>query len=73
MREVKITTEYIRLDAFLKLCGAVGTGGQAKIIIAQGEIAVNGEICTQRGRKLRPEDTVSTENEAYRVIFDDSL
>ena len=53
---VSITTEYIKLDALLKLADAVSSGGEAKILIQEGEVAVNGETCTQRGKRLRPGD-----------------
>ncbi len=53
---VSITTEYIKLDALLKLADAVSSGGEAKILIQEGEVSVNGETCTQRGKKLRPGD-----------------
>ncbi len=53
---VSITTEYIKLDALLKLADAVSSGGEAKILIQEGEVTVNGETCTQRGKKLRPGD-----------------
>lgn len=53
---IKINTEFIRLDALLKFAGAVGTGGEAKLAIQNGEVKVNGEVCTMRGRKLRPGD-----------------
>jgi ribosome-associated protein len=49
----------IRLDQFLKLQGAVGTGGQAKMIVQSGEVAVNGQVETRRGRKLVPGDVVT--------------
>lgn len=52
MREIKITTPFIRLDSFLKLAGMVGTGGHAKIVITEGEVTVNGQICLMRGKKL---------------------
>jgi ribosome-associated protein len=55
--EVKITTEYIRLDAALKLAHLVGSGGEAKIRIQEGEVKVNGAVCTMRGKKLRDGDT----------------
>ena len=54
--EVKITTEFIKLDALLKFAGAVETGGEAKQMIQDGQVSVNGEVCTMRGRKLRPGD-----------------
>ena len=55
-REVKITTEFIKLDALLKFAGAVETGGEAKQVIQDGEVSVNGEVCTMRGKKMRPGD-----------------
>lgn len=55
---VSIKTEYITLDAFLKWAGVVSTGGHAKALIASGEIQVNGEIESRRGRKLRPGDVI---------------
>ena len=53
---VKIETPFIRLDALLKFAGAVETGGEAKLLIQNGEVKVNGEACTQRGKKLYPGD-----------------
>lgn len=60
MREehVKIKTEFIKLDALLKFAGAVETGGEAKLVIQDGEVKVNGKLCTMRGKKLRPGDRV---------------
>ncbi len=55
-KTVTIDTEYIKLDALLKLAGWVDTGGQAKLVIQNGEVEVNGEVCTLRGKKLRPGD-----------------
>jgi len=63
----KIDTDFIRLDAFLKMCDAVQTGGHAKIVIQEGEVRVNGEICTQRGKKLRSGDCAEFENVIYNV------
>lgn len=62
-----INTDFIRLDAFLKMCDAVQTGGHAKIVIQEGEVRVNGEICTQRGKKLRSGDKTEFENVIYIV------
>ena len=62
MKKISIMTEYIKLDSFLKLSGAAGTGGEGKLLIADGLVTVNGEICTQRGRKLRPGDIVAVNN-----------
>ncbi len=58
VEEVKITTEFIKLEAFLKFAGAVSTGGEAKNIIQDSLVQVNGEVCTMRGKKLRPGDEV---------------
>ena len=59
MEIITINTEFIKLDAFLKFAALVGTGGEAKMVISEGMVSVNGEVCTQRGKKLRPGDTVS--------------
>ena len=67
MNTIKITTEFIKLDAFLKFAGVAGTGGEAKLLIAEGRIEVNGKICTQRGKKLRPGDTVMCPDGLYFV------
>lgn len=67
LKEVYITTEFIRLDAVLKLASVVSTGGQAKMLIEDEQIKVNGEICTQRGKKLRDGDTFSFENRNFIV------
>ncbi len=56
---VSITTEFIKLDSLLKLANVVGSGGEAKILIQEGEVRVNGETCTMRGKKIRPGDVVS--------------
>ncbi len=58
MQEIKITGEYIKLDSFLKFAGLVGTGGQAKMIIADNEVKVNGAVCQERGKKLRKGDII---------------
>ena len=50
---IKIDTEYIKLQDLLKLSGLAATGGMAKIFIQNGEVSVNGEVCTMRGKKLR--------------------
>ena len=54
--EIQIHTEFIKLQDLLKFAGAVGTGGQAKELIQAGQVLVNGEVCTMRGKKLRPGD-----------------
>lgn len=55
---IKIDSEYIKLQDLMKFCGLVGTGGEAKIVIQNGEVKVNGEVCTMRGKKLREGDKV---------------
>ncbi|GAB7024807.1 RNA-binding S4 domain-containing protein [Geotalea toluenoxydans] len=64
---MKIETEYIKLDSFLKAVNAVCSGGEAKIIIGEGEVEVNGEVELRRGRKLRPGDRVSLGEETFHV------
>ncbi len=64
---IQIDTEFIRLDALLKLAGAFETGGQAKVSIQNGEVLVNGEVCTMRGKKMRPGDTAVFAGVSYRV------
>ena len=63
----KIDTPFIRLDAFLKLCNAVQTGGHAKIVIQNEEVRVNNEVCTQRGKKLHVGDVAEYEDVLYEV------
>ena len=58
---VKIQTEFIKLDALLKFAGVTETSGEAKEAIQAGEVKVNGEVCTMRGKKLRPGDVVALE------------
>ena len=58
---VTIQTEFIKLDALLKFAGVMETGGEAKEAIQAGEVRVNGETCTMRGKKLRPGDVVAQE------------
>ena len=67
-RQVKITTGFIKLDALLKFEGLAGTGGEAKERIQEGAVAVNGEICTMRGRKIRPGATVSLDGVTLEVV-----
>ena len=71
MKTITITTEFIKLQDLLKLAGAVETGGEAKERIQAGEAAVNGEVCTQRGRKLRPGDVVSFDGQEYGLKYAD--
>ena len=59
MEIITITTEYIKLQDLLKLAAAAATGGEAKLRILNEEVTVNGEVCTMRGKKLRPGDVVA--------------
>ena len=59
MEMIEITTEYIKLQDLLKFAAAVQTGGEAKMRILNEEVTVNGEVCTMRGKKLRPGDVVA--------------
>lgn len=59
--EVTIQTEYIKLDSLLKFAGLCDTGGFAKELVQQGAVRVNGEVCTMRGKKIRPGDTVEVD------------
>ncbi|QEH67436.1 RNA-binding S4 domain-containing protein [Cellulosilyticum sp. WCF-2] len=67
MKEIKIDTEFIKLDQLMKYASMVQTGGEAKMLIAGELVLVNGEICTQRGKKIRPGDEVLFDGETYKV------
>lgn len=71
METIKITTEFIKLQDLLKFASLVSTGGEAKIVITEGEVTVNGEVCTQRGRKIRPGDAVSYHGKNITVAYAD--
>ena len=59
MEKIAIDTEFIKLDSLLKFAALVGTGGEAKQVITEGLVRVNGDVCTMRGKKIRPGDRVS--------------
>ncbi len=69
IKKIKIRDEeeYIRLDNLMKLSGCAQTGGHAKIVIQNGEVTVNGEICTMRGKKLRRGDIAEFEGSVFEV------
>ena len=67
MKQIPVHTDFIRLDAFMKLCNMVGSGGEAKVLIQNGEVLVNGEVCTMRGKKLRCGDSISFHGEEAQV------
>ena len=58
-KKLSVKEDFIRLDSAMKLAGIVSTGGHAKNVIQNGEVKVNGEVCTMRGKKLRDGDTAS--------------
>ena len=58
VRNIRISGEYIKLDALLKYASFVSTGGEAKLRIINGDVSVNRDICTLRGKKVRPGDVV---------------
>ena len=68
MNKIKINTEIIKLDAFLKWAAIVSSGSEAKIYIQDELVKVNNEICTQRGKKLRVGDIVSFEESDFEII-----
>ena len=65
--KISIHTEFIKLDALLKFANLCATGGEAKNAVLEGLVKVNGEVCTMRGRKIRPGDTVLFQNESLEV------
>lgn len=69
MEMIEITTEYIKLQDLLKFAAAVQTGGEAKMVIQEGEVTVNGEVCAMRGRKIRPGDDVCFNGQHYKVTY----
>ena len=62
---IKIHSEYIKLDQFLKFAGVADSGAFAKIIISEGKVKVNGEIELRRGKKIRPSDIISIEGDTF--------
>jgi len=68
MQEIKISTEFIKLDAFLKWSGIASMGSEAKFYIQNDEVVVNGEVENRRGRKLVPGDVVEFNGDAYKII-----
>ena len=65
--KIKIHTEFIKLQDLLKFAGAAETGGEAKLLIQDGEVKVNGEVCTMRGKKMRDGDEAEFQGVTYRV------
>ena len=71
METITITTEFIKLQDLLKLAGLVYTGGEAKVLIQDGAVTVNGAVCTQRGKKLRPGDIVAFGGKELTIAYAD--
>ena len=68
MERVVIHTDFIKLDALLKFAGLCETGGEAKERIQAGEVRLNGEVCTMRGKKLRPGDSAQVEDRLVLTV-----
>lgn len=71
MKTITITTEFIKLQDLLKFANLVESGGEAKERVQAGEVSVNGEVCTMRGRKIRPGDDVCFDGQHYTVAYAD--
>ena len=71
METIQITTEFIKLQDLMKLADLVGSGGEAKVLILDGQVSVGGEICLQRGKKLRPGDVMTFRGRDYTVAYAD--
>ena len=67
METIAIRTEFIKLDALLKYAALVPSGGEAKTVVAAGLVSVNGEVCTMRGKKLRPGDAVEFDGKTVLI------
>ena len=66
--KITIKEDFIRLDSAMKLADMVVTGGHAKIVIQDGEVMVNGEVCTMRGKKLRVGDKVTFDGQGFEIV-----
>ncbi len=71
MEMITITTEFIKLQDLMKLADMVSSGGEAKVLIQEGEVMVNGETCLQRGKKIRPGDVVAFRGRNCGVAYED--
>ena len=71
MKKVTITTEFIKLQDLLKFANLVETGGEAKVLIQEEQVTVNGEVCTMRGKKIRPGDAVLFAGQELTVAYAD--
>lgn len=66
--KISIKEDFIRLDSAMKLADMVVTGGHAKIVIQDGEVKVNNEVCTMRGKKLRKGDKVTFDGMGFEIV-----
>ena len=66
--KISIKEDFIRLDSAMKLANLVSTGGHAKIVIQDGEVTVNGEVCTMRGKKLFKGDKVTFDGQGFEIV-----
>lgn len=69
MEEIVIDTTFIKLDQLVKFAGFAETGAKAKILIDLGELNVNGEYCTKRGKKIKPGDIIEYKNVKYKIVY----
>ncbi len=72
MEEIKIVTPFIKLDQLVKFAGIAETGAKAKILIELGEFNVNGDLCTKRGKKIKPGDVIDFKNKKFKVVLDEN-
>ncbi|MBQ1473729.1 MAG: RNA-binding S4 domain-containing protein [Ruminococcus sp.] len=70
MERITINEEYIRLDNLMKFSGLCDTGGRAKYLIQNGEVKLNGEVCTMRGKKIRGGDRVEYQGRTVEVAVE---
>lgn len=70
IEDIQIYTDFIKLDAFLKFSALADTGGMAKLLIEEGGVTVNGEVCTKRGKKLYPGDIVEVGGRRMKIAAD---
>ncbi len=69
MTEINVRPPFIKLDQFLKFANVIYSGGEAKTVVQEGLVQVNGEVCTMRGKKLYDGDVVSFEGEEFKVCI----
>ena len=71
METITITTEFIKLQDLMKFANLVSTGGEAKQLILDGQVTVDGEVCLMRGKKIRPGNIVEFDGSSYTVAYED--